>query len=135
MPDTMLLDVDTWDITLDVSGNWALASSLYPDDPAQALAYGQAQDAASQLRLFEGELTYDTTQGMPWWQQLLGYLPNVQLMAAKSEEQALLVPGVVAANCIIPSVAGRTISTPTPGTVTITNDQGSVASAAFQLGT
>src|SRR5580700_11752556 len=99
MADTMLLDIPTWDLALTLGGDWALASSLFPDDPAEAVAYGQAQDVASQLRLFAGELNYDTTQGMPYWQKILGYTPATQLVSAKAEQQALLVPGVVAAVC------------------------------------
>jgi hypothetical protein len=132
--DTMLLDKTNWDLALTPAGDWALASSLYPRDPVSAVAYGQAQDAASQIRLFLGELLYDTTQGMPYWEQILGFLPSTQLIAAKSEQQALLVPGVIAAKCSIPSVSGRVVSAPAPATVTITNDAGQVASVSFQIG-
>lgn len=130
MADTILLDVDTWDLVLDRSGNIALASSVDPADPAFSEAYGQAQDAASQIRLFLGELDLDTTQGIPYWQQILGYLPSTQLMIAKFEQAALLVLGVERASCVISSVRDRTVE----GTVTITNTSGASATAQLIFG-
>lgn len=114
---TLLLDVDAWDLTLDAQGNIAVA-----DDP-----YSQAQDAASELRLFRGELLYDTSQGVPYWQEILGRPPGVQLMVAKFQQAAMKVPGVTNASCSISSVAGRE----TVGTVLITNVEGRTAQARF----
>lgn len=108
--DTLLLDPDTWDLVLDASGNIAVATG----------AYAQAQDAASQCRLFQRELYYDTAQGIPYWQSILGYIPRVPLLKAKYQAAALLVPGVTRAVIDIQSVAGRTVS----GIIYITNDQG-----------
>ncbi len=114
---TVLLDVDTWDLTLDVQGNLASVG-----DP-----YSQAQDAASELRLFRGELYYDTTQGVPYWQEILGRPPGVALMVAKFQQAAMKVPGVTNATCTITSVSNRT----TTGTVLITNEAGKTARARF----
>jgi hypothetical protein len=133
--DTMLL-TDDWDLALTPGGDMALAKSKFPDDhngpPAvhldASMAYGQAQDAASQLKLFQGELYYDTGQGIPYWQQILGYIPQTPLIKAKYEQAASLVPGVVAVNVQIESVVNRTIV----GTVFITNDLGVAASARFR---
>lgn len=127
--DTLLLDPETWDLVLDSAGNIALASSKYPKDPASALAYGQAQDAASQIRLFRGELIYDTGQGIPYWDEILGHAPPTQLMMARFEEAALLVPGVTQAIVNITSVKGRTVT----GTVYITNEAGVNAQASFTV--
>lgn len=127
MADTLLLDPDAWDLVLDNAGNIALAASLYPDDPVRGEAYGQAQDASSQIRLFQGELIYDTTQGIPYWEEILGHLPPVQLMTAKFEQAALLVSGVVDAAATIDSVADRLIT----GRVEITNQDGVTIAAEF----
>jgi len=105
---TLLLDVDTWDLVLDQAGNLALAS-----DP-----YSQAQDAASAIRLFRGELQYDVNQGIPYWQEILGHLPPLALMKAKFEQAALTVPGVISALCVIDSVANREVT----GQVQITDE-------------
>ncbi len=105
---TLLLTRD-WDVTLDQQGNLALAS-----DPLS-----QAQDAASEIKLFRGELWYDTRQGIPYWQEILGKLPPVALMQAKFRAAALRVPGVVTATVSIDSVANREVV----GQVVITNAQ------------
>jgi len=125
--DTLLLDPETWDLVLDNGGNIALASSKYPTNPAKSEAYGQAQDAASQIRLFRGELIYDVNQGVPYWEQILGKLPSVPIMKAKFQQAALLVPGVVAATVTIISVSNREVQ----GQVFITNKAGLSAIAAF----
>lgn len=97
---TLLLDRSTWDLCLDSSGNIAMAS-----DP-----YSLAQDVASAIKLFKGELWYDTTQGVPYWQQILGQAPPVSLMKAKFVAAALTVPEIVAATCYIQSVTGRVVT-------------------------
>jgi hypothetical protein len=126
--DTMLLD-ENWDITLDATGNMALASSVDRLDPEYSEAYGQAQDACSQIRLFRGELFYDTLQGVPYWESILGYLPSTQLMISKFEQAALLVPGIVQATCSIISVQNRTVQ----GQVEITNTAGVSATSTFSF--
>lgn len=112
---TLLLDTVAWDLVLDVFGNIAVAS-----DP-----YSQAQDAASAIRLFQGELYYDTTQGVPYWASILGQSPPVALMKAKFVDAALTVPGVVRAQCFISGVTKRKVT----GQVQLfnTNNQRSIA--------
>ena len=83
--DTFLLDVDSWDLTLDANGNVALSNP----------AYALAQDVASAVKLFAGELWYDTTKGVPYFQDVLGQLPPVPLFIRHLEDAALTVPGVV----------------------------------------
>jgi hypothetical protein len=114
---TLLLATDTWDLTLDHLGNIAVA-----DDP-----YSQAQDAASAIRLFEGELYYDTTKGVPYWVSILGRSPPLALMKAKFVEAALTVPGVVEARCFIQEFTDRMVA----GQVQIANDSGLLARLTF----
>jgi hypothetical protein len=76
---------------------------------------------ASACRLFLGELWYDISQGISYWQQLLG-LNNAALNNA-----ALTVPGVVTANTIITSSAGREIS----GQVQFSTSDGTETSVNF----
>lgn len=114
---TLLLDTETWDLVLDASMNIALAEE----------AYGQAQDAASQIKLFQGELWYDTDQGIPYWQQILGHMPSAALMKARFNAAALLVPDVVAAQTFFISSTNRTIT----GQVQIVNNFGTAATAGF----
>lgn len=115
--DTLLLNPQTWDLVADASNNIATAS-----DP-----YSLAQDAASAVRLFLAELYYDTTQGVPYAQQILGKLPNVPLLKAKLAAAALSVPGVVAATVFITSISNREVH----GQVQVTDAAGNVTAANF----
>lgn len=123
---TLLLTYPDWDITLDSKGDIALAPQEVNGRPVGD-AYAQAQDAASAIRLFQGELQYDTEQGIPYWEQILGRLPNVPLMTAYFERAALTVPGVAQARAFIDSVADRRVT----GQVQIINSEGVGAAAAF----
>jgi len=97
---TLLLDVSAWDLVLDSNGNIAFASP----------PYSVAQDVASAIRTFQGELWYDTTQGVPYWQQLIGQNPTNSQIAAAFNNAALKVPGVISANTVITSISGRKVS-------------------------
>lgn len=114
---TLLLDQVTWDLVADANGNIAMAS-----DP-----YAEAQDAASAIKLFQGELYYDTTQGVPYWQSILGMAPNIALMKTKFVAAALTVPGVAAAVCFISAITRRAVS----GQVQITTQAGTPAAIGF----
>lgn len=97
MADTLLLDQGNWDLVLDLSGNISMATA----------PYAIAQDVASAVRLFAGELWYDTTQGVPYFGDILGQPPNVEFIKSKVEAAALTVPEVVSARCILASFQGR----------------------------
>lgn len=115
--DTLLLDTLAWDFVIDINGNIAVAS-----DP-----YSQAQDAASAIRTFQGEVWYDTTQGLPYWSQIFGQAPNIQLMKQLFANAAITVPGVVSASVFISSVQLRKVS----GQVQMTNSAGQTSVASF----
>lgn len=90
---TLLLDVDQWDLVIDASGNIAMA----------APPYALAQDVASAVRTFLGEVYYDQTQGIPYFEDVLGKLPPAALLTQLISNQALTVPGTVTAQTIIQS--------------------------------
>lgn len=99
---------------LDSNGNIALA------EPPYALA----QDVASAVRLFLGELWYDTAQGIPYFQQVLGQLPPASIIAQLISKAALTVPGVVTAQTVIQSfnaggVTGQIQFTDSSGEATV----------------
>jgi hypothetical protein len=114
---TLLLDTIQWDLTVDTAGNIAVAS-----DP-----YSQAQDAASAIRTFEGEVYFDTTLGIPYFTQILGYAPPISLMKAYFASSALTVPGVTKAQAFITSWQDRAVQ----GQVQIMNDSGQVSATGF----
>jgi hypothetical protein len=97
---TLLLDQSAWDLVLDANGNIARA------DPPYALA----QDVASAVRTFLGEVWYDTTQGIPYWTKVLGKLPPASLLIEMINQVALTVPGVVTVQTFITSFIGRSIT-------------------------
>lgn len=113
----MLLNPATWDLMVDANGNIAKAEN----------PYSLAQDAASAIRLFQGELYYDTTQGVPFWGDILGKTPPLPLMKAKFVAAAKTVPGVVAAVCYISAISNRGVR----GQVQVTDTAGVITAANF----
>lgn len=97
---TLLLDRTYNDLVLDANGNIALA-----DEP-----YSIAQDCASAVRTFLGEAIYDTSLGIPYFDQVLGQWPPVSLIQSLIEQQALTVPDVVQAKCVITDFSNRTVT-------------------------
>jgi len=113
---TALLDQTVWDLVLDSSGNIALASP----------PYALAQDVASAIRTFLGEVYYNKNLGIPYFQNVLGYLPPASLLQQYMSSAALTVPGVVSAQTVINSfdagsVSGQVLFTDESGTTTVVN--------------
>ena len=113
--DTLLLDRTTWDLVLDSAGNIAVASP----------PYAVAQDVASAIRLFAGELWYDTAKGVPYFADFLGKFPTAELLKSKFVEAALTVPGVVSAVCYLTGLSERSLS----GQVQVTYSTSAAATA------
>lgn len=114
---TLLLDTLAWDLAVDASGNIAMASE----------PYALAQDAASSIKLFAGELYFDTTQGIPYFTQILGQTPPISLMKTNFNNAALTVPGVEGARCFITSITNRAVN----GQVQIEDTDGNVSAVGF----
>lgn len=114
---TLLLDQREWDLVLDVNGNIALA-----DTP-----YSVAQDVASAVRTFIGECYYDTSLGIPYWQQILGRHPPLSFVKQKIIHAALTVQAVSSAKVVFTNFSGRKLA----GQVIISLVNGSTATVAF----
>lgn len=97
---TLLLDQSKWDLVIDSAGNIAMA----------APPYALAQDVASAVRLFLGELWFDTTKGVPYFEEILGKLPPASLLIGYIEKAAKTVPGVVTAKCVLAPLNNRTVT-------------------------
>lgn len=113
---TWLLSTDLWDLVTDASGNWAVAS-----DP-----YASAQDIASAVRTFVGDVYYDTTVGIPYFTEILGMIPSLPAVKALIVNAALTVPNVSAAVVFITGFTGRRLTGQiqaimTNGTQVVTN--------------
>lgn len=114
---TILLDQTAWDLVLDIGNNIAVAEN----------PYALAQDAASAIKLFEGELYYDTSKGVPYFSAILGQLPPVSLVKQYLTDAALTVPDVTGARVFLTAVSNRTLS----GQVQITDATGITSVASF----
>ncbi|KGQ33212.1 hypothetical protein [Gallibacterium anatis] len=108
--DTLFLHPDKWDLAVDDAGNIALAK-----DP-----YSKAQDVASAIRLFKGELYYNTTKGIPYFDETLGKKQSFALYQYRLENAALSVPGVVRVKAKLGSNDNRNLT----GQVFFTDQQG-----------
>lgn len=89
--------------------------------------YALAQDAASAIKTFLGEVYYDTTLGIPYFEQILGYAPPISLMKAYFVQAALTVPGVIKAQAFITSWEGRVVE----GQIQVYDAAGAIAVAGF----
>lgn len=117
MASTLLLDTVAWDLCLDAHGNIAVATE----------PYAVAQDVASAVRTFQGEVYYSTTLGVPYWLQILGKFPPLALVKAKFNAAALTVPGVATAVTYVTSWTNRQIK----GQVQITTTTGAKLATGF----
>ena len=97
---SLLLDRSAWDLVLDASGNIAVATE----------PYAIAQDVACACRLFLGELWYDTSQGIPYFEQVLGHQLPLPALREMLVNAALTVTGVVSAQVVITSFKNRAIT-------------------------
>jgi hypothetical protein len=97
---SLLLSPVSWDLMADLAGNIAMAES----------PYAVAQDVASACRTFFAELWYDKTQGLPYFQQILGRRPAPSLIKAKMVAAAMTVPTVASAICVLSSFKNGVLS-------------------------
>jgi hypothetical protein len=93
---TLLLDTG-WDLSVNTLGNIAMTTGNY----------AMAQDVASACRLFYGELWYNNTTGVPYFEDILGESPPRSLIRSHLKKAALTVPGVIDAKVYIDSIAKR----------------------------
>lgn len=114
---TLLLNPQTWDLLVTTGRNIAVASE----------PYALAQDAGSAVKLFQGEDYYDTSRGVPYWQQILGKWPQPRIIKSYLDRAALTVPGVVDARCFIESIEDRRPK----GQVQVTDQTGLFAAIGF----
>lgn len=93
---TLLLDIDLWDLVADASGNIAMATE----------PYSLAQDVASACRTVLAEVWYDTTLGILYLPStnpgaILGRNPPLPVLQELLVAAALTVPDVVKATAIL----------------------------------
>ncbi|QIA76191.1 hypothetical protein [Rodentibacter caecimuris] len=106
---TIFLHPTEWDLMLDTEGNIAFAK-----DP-----YAKAQDVASAVKLFKGELYYDIRKGIPYFDDTLGKKQSFALYQYRLEQAALTVPGVKSAKATVSSGENRRLV----GDITFTDEE------------
>lgn len=94
---SLFLDPLEWDLVADASGNIALCTP----------PYALEQDVACCCRTFYGEVYYDDTLGVKFLQQIFGKAPGLNVLQGAFAEQALTVPTVASAACVVSSFSGR----------------------------
>lgn len=114
---SLLLDLTDWDLVVDAARNIAVCTE----------PYRLGQDAATAIKLFEGELWYDTAKGVPYWAQILGHSSPMPLAKAKFQDAALTAKGVASAQVFINSVKDRILT----GQVQVSDGAGLTAVAGF----
>ena len=114
---TLLLDQSAWDLVLDSSGNIALAGA----------PYSVAQDVATAVRTFLGECWFDSSQGLPYWQQIMGKYPPLSFVRQAVIDAAMGVPNVVSADVTFQSFTGRTLT----GQIKIVDTDGNSQNIGF----
>lgn len=117
MASTLLLDQTKWDLLVDADGNIAVAGE----------PYSLAQDAASAIMTWLGEVYYNTTLGLPYRTQILGQRPPLTLLKQQFVNAALTVPGVVSATCFIQQFSNRTVG----GQIQVTDANGQTSASSF----
>ena len=88
--DTLALDIGAWDLSCDVYGNLRTFGDATPGDqtgPGMRLA----QDVATRVRAWRGEVYFDTTQGINY-SGYLGGPPNLTVLQSAFNTEALKVP-------------------------------------------
>jgi hypothetical protein len=89
--DTLALDISLWDLDVDSQGNLRTVgdatSTLDQTGPGMRLA----QDVATRVQAWQGEVFFDTTQGINY-PAYFGGPPNLSLLQSVFNTEALKVP-------------------------------------------
>lgn len=106
-----------WDLTVDGNNNIGMATG----------PLALAQDVASNIQTFLGEVYYDTTLGIPYLSDVMGqpYAPSI--LQPMLQAAALAVPGVLQSKAIITNFVNRKAS----GVVNITDASGEALGVHF----
>jgi len=122
MTQSLLLDRTLWDLCLTAGGDIAVCTE----------PYRTAQDAACAIKLFQGELWFDTVPGIPYFEQILGKNPSVTFLKSEFVAAALTVPDVASAVCYLDAIENRVVTGQVQ--ITDTNGQQSVVSVSQAQG-
>jgi hypothetical protein len=117
MFNTLLLDQTAWDLVMDANGNIAMA----------APPYAIAQDVATAVRTFVGDLYYAQDDGIPYFEKILGVSPPASLVLELINNMALSVSGVVTSQTTVTSFTERELT----GYIEFTDESGQTTVVNF----
>lgn len=116
--DSINIDSVNNDLFVDVAGNLAVATG------GAALAL----NAACAIRTFKGEVFFDSTQGLPYFQSILGKNAPLEYIRSQLTQAALgSDPNIVASKVYFSSLTGRKLS----GQVQVSDSTGKIAASSF----
>jgi len=126
--DTLALDTGLWDLAVDVYGNIATVGDATPASAQTGPGMRLAQDVSTRCRAWNGEVYYDTTQGIRY-DTILGMAPNLAVVQNAFNTEALKVPECETAIAQFQFAAGsvREIT----GTVTVADVNGNSGQVTF----
>lgn len=126
MTDTLALTTD-WDLDLDDRGDIRTVGDATNLDVQTGPGMRMAQDVASRLRAWRGEVWFDTQQGIDY-PRYLGLAPSVLELRTDCQNEALRVPLVATALADFTLTRGtRTVG----GTLTLSDLSGFAAEVAI----
>lgn len=111
---SLLLNTYTWDITLDDKGNLAVVEN----------PYAVTQDVACACSTFAGEVWYDITLGVPYFEKILGHQPGSNIVQSYLEKQALTLNHVKQATA---TVIKNNTTRASSGVITIVDTNGTTS--------
>lgn len=98
---SFLLDVESWDLTLDEKGNIAITQN----------PYAVAQDVACSCKTELGECFYNKALGIPYFDKVFKRQAGINFVQSKLQTEAQKLPYVAQAQCTL-----------TPNKITRTTD-------------
>ena len=115
---SLLLDTDTWDLTLDKAGQIVQTDG----------AYCIAQNVSNAIRLFTNDAWYDPDRGIPHFAIELGESsPSISVLRSRIRKAAIEVDGVDDATVTIEGLTERTVT----GSILLQLDTGETAEVMF----
>lgn len=104
---TLKLDWNTWDVELDESGNLGVFDTN--NSVEEKLKY-VAQTVANAVRLFKNDAYFFKDEGIPHFEEILGFEPPPSLVQEHLKNAALSVPLVKSVDIIEYLWKDRTVS-------------------------
>jgi hypothetical protein len=104
--DTLALTSPAWDLDVDAQGNLRTVGDATPQSDQTGPGMRLAQDVATRVSAWQGEVYFDTTQGINY-PVYLGGPPNLSLLQSVYNTEALNVPLCASALAQLTFTAGN----------------------------